>query len=132
MSDCPTCSTGVVAVAVTPDLREYAPDGAAAVGLCPRCLGVDPVDSDAVGDDQPAFDRVTPSFPDGEAGVALALLIGKLPSLAVEKPAVRALRERAEAAGGDVVLTLDRLVAASDVEPHFALERKVVQMEQLV
>ncbi|MEZ3115093.1 DUF6276 family protein [Halobaculum sp. MBLA0147] len=131
MTDCPTCSAGVVTVGVPTDLREYAPDDAAAVGLCPQCLTVTAVDSSSA-EDPPRFDRVAPPFPDGEAGVALALLIGKLPSLAVEKPAVRALRERAEAAGGDVVLTLDRLVAASDVEPHFALERKVVQMEQLV
>jgi hypothetical protein len=131
VTDCPACSTRLVAFTVPPDLREYAPDGAAAAGLCPRCLTLAAVEPSAAAD-PPAFDRVAPSFPNGEAGVAVALLLGRLPSLAVEKPAVRALRERAETAGADVVLTLDRLVEASGVEPAFALERKVVQMEQLV
>jgi len=59
-------------------------------------------------------------------------LLGKLPSLAVEKPAVRTLRDHAEQAGVDVTLTLERLSEIDDVEPGFPLDRKVVQMEQLL
>jgi hypothetical protein len=149
-SDCPACDTQLVTVAVPEDLREFAPDSTATAGICPECLTVTATDSDSTAasdsaaggdstaasdgtaDSDPDFGRIVDTFPDGEAGVALALLIGKLPSLAVEKDAVSALRDRAEAAGADVVLTLDRLVGATKVDPHFSLERKVVQMEQLV
>jgi hypothetical protein len=145
-SDCPACDTQLVTVAVPEDLREFAPDESATAGICPECLTVTATDSgstaagtadstaasDGTADSNPDFGRIVDTFPDGEAGVALALLIGKLPSLAVEKDAVSALRDRAEAAGADVVLTLDRLVGATKVDPHFSLERKVVQMEQLV
>lgn len=141
-SDCPACDTQLVTIAVPEDFQEFAPDESATAGICPECLTVTATDGDSVAggdsttdrtaDSDPYFGRIVDTFPDGEAGVALALLIGKLPSLAVEKDAVSALRDRAEAAGADVVLTLDRLVGATNVDPHFSLERKVVQMEQLV
>lgn len=148
-SDCPACDTAFVTFGVPENLREYVPEESATAGICPECLTVTATDSDgtadsdrtadstadsndSTADSNPDFSRILDTFPDGEAGVALALLIGKLPSLAVEKDAVSALRDRAEAGGADVVLTLDRLVGATEVDPHFSLERKLVQMEQLV
>lgn len=130
MSDC-ACDPAPVAFRVPPVLYEVAPGETAAI--CPRCLAVGAADA-AVAEpaDHPAFDRVDETFPDDYGGIAVALLLGKLPSLAVEKSAIRTLRDHAERAGVDVPLTLDRLVAAPDVEPAFALERKIVQMEQLV
>jgi len=128
--DC-ACDPTPVAFRVPPALYEVAPAETAAI--CPRCLAVGAADA-AVAEpaDHPAFDRVADVFPADYGGVALALLLGKIPSLAVEKPAVRTLRDHAEQAGVDVTLTLERLSEIDDVEPGFPLDRKVVQMEQLV
>jgi hypothetical protein len=127
--DCPECDTTLVTFRVPETLREYGPDSSATAGICPTCLRVQTTDSAT---DEPEFGRVLDTFPDEDAGVALALLLGKLPSLTVERDAVATLRDAAERAGGDAVLTLDRLVGATGVEPHFDLDRRVVQMEQLL
>ena len=130
MSDC-ACRPAPVAFRVPPALYEVAPAETAVI--CPRCLTVGAADTGvAEPADHPAFDRVADVFPTDYGGVALALLLGKLPSLAVEKPAVRTLRDHAEQAGVDVTLTLERLSEIDDVEPGFPLDRKVVQMEQLM
>lgn len=126
---CPDCDLALVTFAVAGDLREYAPESSATAGICPQCLRVEATES-AV--DDPEFSRVLDVFPDGDGGAALALLLGKLPSLTLQKDAVAALRDAAERGGADVVLTLDRLREATEVDPHFDLERKVVQMEQLL
>lgn len=128
MPSCPHCEIDLVAFAVPELLRERAPDGAATAAICPRCLRVTP--AEAAGE-APAFERVDDAFPRGEGGVAFALLLGKLPKLTLERASVADLRERAESAGVDVALTLDRLVRA-DVEPHFALDRRVSQLDSLL
>jgi hypothetical protein len=135
VSTCPDCGVDLVAFAVPESLREHAPDGAATAGICPRCLrvlAVEGEDADGAADDgEPRFDRVTGTFPRGEVGVAFALLLGKLPSLTLEKASVQALREDAERRGVDVALALDRLLSA-DIDPHFALDRRVSQLDQLL
>lgn len=132
MPSCPHCEVDLVGFTVPESLREHAPDGAATAAICPRCLRVTPADADDAGaDTEAAFGRVDDAFPRGEGGVALALLLGKLPKLTLEKASIAELRERAESAGVDVALTLDRLVGA-DVEPHFALDRRVSQLDSLL
>ncbi|QLG29342.1 hypothetical protein HUG10_18180 [Halorarum halophilum] len=134
MPTCPHCEVDLVVFAVPESLREHAPDGAAAAAICPRCLRVTAADANGVNagaDTDAAFGRVDDAFPRGEGGVAFALLLGKLPKLTLEKPSIAELRERAESAGVDVALTLDRLVGA-DVEPHFELDRRVSQLDSLL
>lgn len=138
MPTCPHCEVDLVGFAVPESLREHAPDGAPTAAICPRCLRVTPADSpgvdgvdDAGTDTDAAFGRVDDAFPRGEGGVALALLLGKLPKLTLEKSSIAELRERAESAGVDVALTLHRLVGA-DVEPHFELDRRVSQLDSLL
>lgn len=125
--DCPECGAPTVAFAVPADLREHAPGEAAAI--CTRCLRVRPADA---GPADPEFRPLAEFFPDGEAGVALALALGLLGSLALNRDAVESLLGRAERAGADPFLTLDRLAAAGRVDPHFDLPRRRDQLEQLL
>jgi hypothetical protein len=129
---------------VPTDLREYAPDGAAVVAVDPTTLAVSPVadatagteassDADAGSDPGSTVDssRIHPSFPTGRAGVATVLLLGKLDALATERAAAATLVEAAEGAGGDVLLTLDRLAeaaAAGELDPDVDLARRRHQL----
>lgn len=142
---CPHCDTEVVAFPVPDALRAHAPGRATAASICPRCLAVEAVgetertDGDGSeatgGDSAPEFDRVHGSFPTGDGGVAFALLIGTLPSIALNKASARALRERAEREGVDTALAFDRLVEAAheaEIVPEFDLERRVRQLDSLL
>ena len=136
MHSCPHCEVDLVVFTVPESLREHSPDGAATAAICPRCLRVTPADAGDVGGDDAgsgtaAFGDVDDTFPRGEGGVALALLLGKLPRLTLERASVAELREHAESVGVDVALTLDRLVRA-DVDAHFALDRRVSQLDSLL
>lgn len=70
-------------------------------------------------------------FPSGEGGVAVAIAVGLLDSLTLNRPAIEACVEHAEANGADVFLTLDRL-ADTDVNPTFDPSRRRAQLENLL
>lgn len=125
--DCPECGGVCVSFAVPEELCEYAPEGAAAAAICATCLRVYPIEE---GDASADFTAVGEFFPPGDAGVALALALGLLDSLALNRRAIEALLARAEREGVDVLLSLDRLSAAGSVQPHFDLDRRRVQVEQ--
>lgn len=131
---CPDCDAETVDFAVPDDLREHAPEEAAAAALCTNCLTVAPADAAATAADGPDFSRVHESFPPDDAGVAFALLVGTLPSVTLRKASAVALRDRAEREGADVSLAFDRLVEASEggeLDPAFDLGRRVSQFESL-
>ena len=125
---CPECEAPVVAFTVPESLRAYAPDENTI--LCTRCLRTAP----AGPDDEPAptadadFSAVSDAFPSGRAGVAFALALGKLGSLALERAAIETLCEETERAGADVWLALDRLAHEETLEPHFDLPRRTEQL----
>jgi len=127
--DCPECGAETVAFVVPAVLREYAPGDGSVAAICTRCLRTYATDDGAV---DPAFGSVAPSFPEGTAGVAFALVLGKLDSLALERDAIVALCEHAEREGADVLLALDRLAADSTLDPHFDPDRRRHQLEQLL
>jgi len=121
---CPRCDDAVVAFAVPPALREYAPDPLTAI--CTRCLRTFPAADAAPGerpddDVDPDFSAVDPAFPGGEAGVALALVCGRLESLALNRASIEALVEHAERSGADAFAFFERLDAA---DAAFDLERR--------
>lgn len=119
---CPHCASSVVAFAVPPALYEHAP--APETAICTACLRTvpavdvaeEPTDS-TVAD----FSPVDPAFPDGEAGVALALLCGALESFALNRASIETLIEHAERSGADVFAFLERLDAS---EAAFDLDRR--------
>jgi hypothetical protein len=127
--ECPHCEQSCVAFNVPPDLREYAPEGADAAAICPTCLRTFPVEN---GDPTPDFTSVGEFFPADGAGIALALALGKFDSLALNRTAIETLLAHAEQEGADPLLAMDRLAAAGSVQPHFDIDRRRVQIEQLL
>lgn len=125
-----SCSVDPVAFAVPDSLRECAPDGADAATICPTCLDVEPAPESSPTD--PAFDRISDAFPDGEGGVALALALGLLDSLALNRSEIETALEAAERAGADPLLAIDRLIAAPNVDPRIDLERRRDKVESLL
>lgn len=114
-----------------------------AATLCSVCLRVASVGSDGGdGDDggsdpvsAPAatdFSAVGEFFPDGQAGIELALLLGRLDSLALNRTEIVELCERIERDGADPLLALDRLETAGAVRPHFDLDRRRAQLRQVL
>mgnify|MGYP006280145073 FL=1 len=144
--NCDHCDGELVVFAVPANLREFAPDGGAAASLCANCLRLDAVEDAAAtaasadpdpetadaADADADFSAVSDAFPSGRGGVALALLVGKLDSLALHRAAVETLADEAERAGADPFLTLDRLGGDDGVDPHFDFERRRLQFESLV
>jgi hypothetical protein len=123
--DCNECGGPVVAYEVPESLREYADEY---VATCTRCLALQ---SAEFGGD-PDFSRVSDEFPEGEAGAAMALALGKLHSLALNRSDIEGLLAAVERAGADPLLVLDRLVAQGNVRLHFDADRRRHQLEQLL
>lgn len=128
---CPHCGSDVVIFTVPPVLHAHAPDPQTAI--CTHCLRTEAVDhdsSDAVATavdgsadprQTPDFSAIDPAFPDGESGVALALLCGALESFALNRASIEALIDHAERSGADVFAFLDRLDAT---DAAFDLDRR--------
>jgi hypothetical protein len=126
--DCPACGEPAVSFAVPDEYAAHAPgEGAAAV--CTRCLSVAAADSGSV---EPSFDAVSDAFPDGAAGVPMALLVGLLDSLATNRAAIEALVAAVEREGADPMLVLDRLAADGSLDPAVDLAGRRRQLEQLL
>lgn len=138
----------MVAFDVPGELREYAPDEAGVAAICPTCLDVRPAPDaevqagDAADADAPDTDAASaadgaasahdafPADPDAAAGVAL--LLGLLESLVLNKSEIQSLVDYLEASGTDVFLVLDRLAADPAVDPRVDLERRRPQLQQLI
>jgi hypothetical protein len=127
--DCPHCGVPTVDFAVPESLRSHAPGESDVAAICPVCLRVMPIKS---GSCAPDFDGFDDSVPDGETGVAMALALGLLDSLALNRRSIEALVEHVERGGADPLLVLDRLAASDGVRPHFDLDRRREQLLQLL
>ncbi|WP_128476766.1 DUF6276 family protein [Halorussus pelagicus] len=127
---CPSCGSEQLVVAVPADLREHLPEASERIAVCTRCLALDQTD-EAPADD-PDFARISDAFPTGEAGVAMALAVGLLDSLALYRSEIAALLERVERGGADPLLVLDRLNADPELDPQFDVSRRRTQAEQLL
>lgn len=117
---CPYCDADVVVFAVPPALHEHAPDDD--VVICTRCLRTAPATAAGVPPAGSAdLSAVDPAFPDGDAGVALALVCGQLESLALHRASIESLVAFAEREGVDVLAFLERLDASTAA---FDLDRR--------
>jgi hypothetical protein len=126
--NCPACNGTVVSFDVPEDLREHLPKPVPYAGLCTRCLRLHPTESGG----EPDFGELEPFPASPEASVPLAIAIGRLDSLALNRSSIEALFERAEAAGVDPLLTLDRLATAGSVQPAIDIGKRRHQLEQLM
>ncbi|RDI71580.1 DUF6276 family protein [Halopelagius longus] len=131
---CTACGGDLVPFLVPDGLGTHAPvEGddapADAAALCSRCLRTYP-EPDA--SDATTFDAVADYFPRGDGGAAVALLLGMLDSLALNRAAIETLVDRAEREGADVLLTLDRIDGDATLDPHFDVGRRRTQVEQLL
>jgi hypothetical protein len=131
---CPECGSEQVGFRVPADLREYLPEETEVAALCTRCLTLEPADEDTASEatESPDFDSISDAFPDGETGVAMALAVGLLDSLALYRTELEALLERVTRDGTDPLLLLDRLATEDDLDPQFDLDRRRTQAEQLL
>jgi hypothetical protein len=129
--DCQHCGTALVTFAVPAAYRGTLPGDASAAGLCPTCLGLQPVD----GPNESAADLATVSDavpPDPDAAIPLALLVGLLENLALNRAKIAELIEAVEAAGVDPMLALDRLAADPAIDARIDLRGRRRQLEQLL
>ena len=128
-SQCPRCKEPRFTVDVPAELTSDT--DASALNCCPRCLTVGPGDPEAV-DPEPPFGTIVRRFPTGTEGVALFLLLDRLDSLALNRSEIEAFVDYLESNGVDLFLTLDRLLAAPEVEPDCDLARRREQLESLL
>ncbi len=127
--ECPTCEIGTVDFTVPAELREFAPESAGQIGICPRCLRMWRIEAT---DPTPDFSRIIDDFPDGDAGIAMALATGLLvDSLTLNREAILSLFEHVETAGVDPWLTLERLATTPTIEPETEIDRLRQQLDQL-
>jgi len=70
-----------------------------------------------------------PSFPEGERGIAVALLLGRLNQLALNRQSAEALCEYIIADGVDIYLLIDRIIENKSIEPHYDLQRRWEQFQ---
>ncbi|MFB6093204.1 MAG: DUF6276 family protein [Haloquadratum sp.] len=129
---CPACERPLCRLDVPPALREFAPSESPVVGSCPRCLRTYALEETGPAEDQCGRADLPDGIPDGEGGVALALAVGLLDSLATNRAAIQALVEHAERSGVDVFLALDRLTDDESLEPHASLARRRQQLASLL
>jgi hypothetical protein len=130
---CPACDRELVRIAVPDEIREYAPEAAAVVGSCPRCLRTVALGGEIEAADEPLSGPAPPdAIPPGEGGAALLLAVGYLDSVALNRSALGALVDHAERSGADVFLALDRLAADASVDAHIDLARRRRQLESML
>ena len=128
--DCPACGTPTVAFTVPAELREYLPGDDPGTALCTSCLRLHPAREPPTG--RPDFAAVSDAFPEGEAAVPMALLVGLLDSLAQYRAEITALFDAVERAGTDPFLVVDRLADDPGIDAAVDLRRRRHQLEQLL
>ena len=128
---CPDCGGETLSVPIAADLREYLPAETTAVAICRDCLAMRPTeDVPPSVPDLAVLDDAIPSTDD--AAVPLVLMVGLLDSLAIHRAEITALLERAERAGADPLLVVDRLADTYGDDAHVDLAARRRQLEQLL
>jgi hypothetical protein len=117
---------------VAAEFRQHLPEESPGAAICPSCLVLEP-DAEPPAEPPDFSVAVAGPFPDDpEAGVAMAISIGLLTSLALYRSDIDALFERIEEAGTDPLLALDRLATTGSIDSHVDLQGRKQQLEQLL
>lgn len=128
---CPNCSSESIEFSIPEPLLDAMPERRPGAALCPHCLTVTPLDERPAGPSD--WTDVHDSFPtDPAAGATVATLLALVDSLALYRGEIETVARHAESQGVDVLLVLDRLANDPAVEPHFDIDRRRPQLEQLL
>ena len=128
---CPSCDSPTLSFPIPAAVRDSMPEDRPGAAICTRCLTVTPVDDPP--DEVPNFTEISDAFPTDEESVAtVGALLALVDSLALYRSEIDAVARHAESLGVDVMLVLDRLAADSAIEPHFDIDRRRAQLEQLL
>mgnify|MGYP006283160931 CR=1 FL=1 len=128
---CSECRGDVTAFEVPADLREFAPGDAATI--CTQCLTVAAADpANARPAEEVRFEDIVESFPPGTAGVRMALVVGMLSSLALNRSNAGTVVEDLAADDVDAMLILEDLEGEGSLQPRVAIGRRRRQLEQLM
>ncbi len=129
--DCSECGSETIAFTVPSEYRESLPGEADGAALCTHCLRLQPVDDPPA--EAPSFASVSDAIPDDEAAaVPLALMLGLLENLALNRTEISTLLGAVERAGVDPLLVLDRLADDPDIDARADLRGRRRQLEQLL
>ncbi|MFP4530347.1 MAG: DUF6276 family protein [Halodesulfurarchaeum sp.] len=127
---CSNCGGPTLAFSVPEGIREHLPAEPEHADICRDCLTLEPrADPPA---EEPDFSTILADFPTGEAGVTAAAFVSLLDSLALHRGDIEALAARAEEQGADVLLLVDRIAASGRIQPHFDVDRRRPQLEQIL
>jgi hypothetical protein len=125
---CPVCNAAVVTFDVSEEYRGHLPAETDHAGLCSRCLRLHPADEGG-GD----FEQLGEEFPqDPGAAVPMAIAIGLLDSLALNRRDIEELLDVVIEAGVDPILTVDRLQTQGSTDPAIDLNKRMEQLQQLI
>lgn len=127
---CPNCGGPTLAFSVPEAVRDHLPAEPEHAELCRDCLTLSPRAEPPT--EEPDFTTILGDFPTGEAGVTAAAFVSLLDSLALHRAGIEALAARAEEQGVDVLLLVDRIAASGRIQPHFDVDRRRPQLEQIL
>lgn len=127
---CPNCGGPTVAFSVPDAVREHLQAEPEHAEICRDCLTLEPRADPPTG--EPDFSTILTDFPTGEAGVTAAAFVSLLDSLALHRADLEALADLAEEQGSDVLLLVDRIAASGRIQPHFDVDRRRPQLEQIL
>ncbi|MDZ7849608.1 MAG: DUF6276 family protein [Halodesulfurarchaeum sp.] len=127
---CPNCGGPTLAFSVPEAVRDHLPAEPEHAELCRDCLTLEPRTKPPAED--PDFTTVLGDFPTGEAGVTAAAFVSLLGSLALHRADIEVLADLAEEQGIDVLLLVDRIAASGRLQPHFDVDRRRPQLEQVL
>jgi hypothetical protein len=115
---------------VADEWRLHLPEDSPGAAICPTCLTLEPDPEPPAS--TPDFGEIGEPFPDGEAAVPMAIALGLLSSLALNRSEIAELFGAVEEAGTDPLLVLDRLATTGSVDSRVDLEGRRQQLEQLL
>lgn len=130
---CSECGRATKAFAIPKELREYVPENASAAAICPACLTLQPPMEGQPTSSDPDLTAISETFPrDPAAAIPMALVVGLLDSLALNRWKIEELMERVETEGVDPMLVLEDLAEDHSLNPAIDLAGRRRQLEQLL